>query len=145
MKGAKPQLDNVVPMKGEIRRHTPDAPEFMSTEGRAVWDSLAPVLVAKDRLEPHFEHLFAAYCEACADFIKLTGELDVMGLYYEVQTRNGRQQKKVAAWGLRQDALATMQRLSSCFGMTPVDERRFTSAGQGDLLDLLKKQIDGAD
>lgn len=143
MKGAKPKLDNVIPMKGDAMRQTPDAPDFMSDEGRAVWDRLAPIMVRKERLEPHFEDMFAVYCEAAADFIRFTGEVAAFGSWYEVETRNGMQQKKRAVWGLRQDAMATMQRLSAVFGLSPVDEKRFSISGQGDLLAELEKTLNG--
>ncbi|WP_342298207.1 P27 family phage terminase small subunit [Cereibacter sphaeroides] len=38
-----------------------------------------------------------------------------------VETRNGRQQKKRAVWGQRQDAIAVMNQLAARFGLTPVD------------------------
>lgn len=143
MKGAKPGLKNVIPMKGDSIRHVPDAPEFMSDDGRAVWERLAPIAVQKERLEPHFEDMFAAYCEAVADFIRFTGEMAAFGTYYATEGRHGRQEKKRAIWGQRQDALSSMQRLSALFGMSPVDESRIGSAGQGDLLAMLEKQLNG--
>lgn len=143
MKGAKPKVDNVVPMKGDALRHVPDAPDFMSDEGRAVWARLAAMLVAKDRLQPHFADMFAAYCEAVADFIRFTGDIAMMGSYFTTKTRNGDQEKKRAAWGQRQDALATMRQLSAVFGMSPVDEARISAGGQGDLFADILDQISG--
>ena len=145
MKGAKPALDNVLPMKGDIRKSVPDAPDFMSSEARDVWERRASIQVSKERLEPQHADLFAAYCEAVADFIRFTGDLAMMGTYFSVKTRNGDQEKKRAAWGQRQDALATMRQLSALFGMSPVDEARFRNGGQGDLLNDLMKQLDGTD
>ena len=53
MKGKKPALDNVVPMKGDSYRPTPPAPEwFPHPEAVEAWEHLAPVLIAKNRLEP---------------------------------------------------------------------------------------------
>ena len=79
MKGAKPSLDNVLPFKGDTKRPVPPAPDFMSDEGRRVWEELAPHLVQKDRLDPVYEINFASYCEAAADFIRLTGEIAAYG------------------------------------------------------------------
>ena len=143
MKGAKPALDNVLPMKGDIRKSVPDAPDFMSSEGRDVWERLASIQVSKERLEPQHADMFAAYCEAVADFIRFTGDLAMMGTYFSVKTRNGDQEKKRAAWTQRQDAIATMRQLSSVFGMSPVDEARFSSGGQGDLFDQIMNQLNG--
>ncbi|PYE80825.1 P27 family phage terminase small subunit [Pseudoroseicyclus aestuarii] len=142
MRGPKPILDNVIPMKGDAApRPVPPALDWMSDEGRAAWEELAPVMVAKDRLEPHYADLFAAYCEAVGDFMRFTGDLAMMGSYYEVSTRNGLQEKKRAAWGQRQEALANMQRIGALFGMSPVDERRLSGGGQGDLFEDLKRQL----
>lgn len=145
MKGSKPKLENVIPMKGDIQRPVPEAPEWMSSEGRNVWDRLAAQMIVKERLEPHYEDTFAAYCEAVADYVELTACIALEGRTYTVKTRNGMQQKKVAAWGARQEALTNMRQLGALFGMSPVDERRLAGSGQGDLLDLLEKQLNGTD
>ena len=145
MKGAKPKLNNVLPMKGDIRKVVPEAPDFMSTERREVWERLASIQVSKERLDPHHVDMFAAYCEAVADFIRFTGDLAMMGSYYQVKTRNGDQEKKRAAWTQRQDAMATMRQLSSVFGMSPIDEARFSSSGQGDLFNQIMNQLNGSD
>ncbi|KIC19629.1 MULTISPECIES: P27 family phage terminase small subunit [unclassified Leisingera] len=143
MKGAKPSLDNVIPMKGDAPFHVPDAPDFMSSEGREVWERLAPVVAQKGRLEPHHVDLFAAYCEACADFIRFTGDIAMMGSYFETTGRHGKQEKRRVVWSQRNDALATMQRISSLFGMSPVDEKRLGAGGQGDLLADLERMLSG--
>ncbi|WYK06403.1 P27 family phage terminase small subunit [Cereibacter sphaeroides f. sp. denitrificans] len=145
MRGQKPKVSNVIPMKGDLSAPVPEAPGWMSAEGREVWDRLAPVLVAKKRLEPAFEDPFAVYCEAVADVIRFTGDIAAFGSWYEVETRNGRQQKKRAVWGQRQDAIAVMNQLAARFGLTPVDEARVRVTGQGDLFDEILKTLDGAD
>ena len=142
MKGAKPDLRNVIPMKGDVAmRPVPDAPDFMSDTARKVWDELAGGLVGKGRLEPQFIYQFAAYCEAVAAFIETTGCIAMEGRYYETQTRNGLQQKKTASWGQQQEAISTMGRLSALFGMSPVDEARLKVTGQGDLFKDLMDQL----
>lgn len=145
MRGQKPKVNNVVPMKGDMLGHVPEAPGWMSTEGREVWDRLAPAMVAKKRLEPAFEDPFAVYCESVADVIRFTGDIAAFGSWYEVKTRNGLQQKKRAVWGQRQDAISVMNQLAARFGMTPVDEARVKVGGQGDLFDEIMKKLDGAD
>ncbi len=145
MKGAKPGLSNVVPMKGDVPVRIPDAPEWMSAEGRDVWDRLAPVMAQKKRLEAHYEDLFGAYCEACADFIRFTGDIAAFGSWYEVKTRNGLQQKHRATWKQRNDSLAAMQRIGALFGMTPVDEQRLAAEGQGSFIDALIGAMKGSD
>ncbi|RVV99713.1 P27 family phage terminase small subunit [Mesobaculum littorinae] len=144
MKGRKPDLGNVIPMKGDAPKPVPEAPEIMSEEGRRVWDRLAPIMARKDRLEEHHVEMFAVYCEAAADVMRFTIELLDYGFNYTVTTRNGQQEKKRAAWGQRQDALSTMRQVSALFGMSPVDERRMASDGQGDLLSMLEAQLNGS-
>lgn len=144
MKGRKPNLPpNVIPMKGDARigKPVPDAPEFMREEARRVWDELAGELVAKDRLQPLYLYSFASYCESVASFIEATACLAMDGYYFETMTRNGRQQKKVAMWGIQQEAIATMTRLSALFGLSPVDEARLKGGGQGDLFDDIMQQL----
>lgn len=143
MKGAKPGLDNVVPMKGDMVAPVPDAPEFMSEDARRVWGELAPVLVAKDRLQPHYEYQFASYCEAVSNFLAATGDLAAMGKYYQAKTRNGLQEKKRAAWSQQQESMNQMRRDAALFGLTPVDEQRLAASGQGDLFEQMLAALKG--
>ena len=148
MKGAKPKLSVVIPMKGEELEAAdlaPIPPYELSDRGLAAWDRLAPLMVKKQRLEPHFYDMFAVYCEAAADVMDLSIEIATEGRTYEVQTRNGLQQKKTAAWQSRQDALATMKQFGALFGLNPVDEARLGSAEQGDLFAEMARVINGAD
>ena len=143
MKGAKPKLDNVVPMRGDAPRPVPEAPGLMSEGGKSVWARLAPGLVQNDRLMPHHEDMFLAYCEAVNDFIELTSNVVMEGRTYVVKTRNGSQQKKTANWQARQDALANMRQIGALFGMSPVDDARLQNGGQGDLFNDILKELSG--
>jgi P27 family predicted phage terminase small subunit len=145
MQGRKPELGNVIPMKAEfdVLRPVPPAPDFMSDEGRKVWDDLTPYLIKLDRLKPEFELQFAAYCEAAGDFIRFTGEIAAFGSFFITETRNGKQEKKRATWGQRKDAMEIMLRLSALFGLTPVDERRLAVSGQGDLFERMMRELKG--
>ncbi|WP_407496827.1 P27 family phage terminase small subunit [Pseudooceanicola sp. MF1-13] len=145
MKGAKPKVTNVIPMKGNAPKPVPPAPDLMSEGGKKVWDRLAPEMVQRDRLEPHYEDMFAAYCEAVADFIELTSNIAVTGRTYTVETRNGLQQKKTSDWQSRQDALGNMTRLGAMFGMTPVDDARLSAGGQMDLFAEIERKLRGTD
>jgi len=145
MKGAKPQISNVVPMKGDMPKPVPEPHELMSETAKRVWQELAPEMVRLNRLEPRHEHMFAAYCETVADVVELTSNIAINGRTYEVKTRNGLQQKKTADWQARQDALATMTRIGALFGMSPVDDNRLAMGGQGDLFDQLLSKVYGTD
>jgi len=143
MKGAKPDLGNVIPMKGDAGDPVPDPLDFMTELGKEVWGDLAPELARMGRLKIHFRHQFASYCEACANFIRATNEIELHGVWYETKTRNGTQQKKSAAWTTQQESMNQMRRDSALFGLSPVDEARIGAGGQGDLFDELMAQLKG--
>lgn len=144
MKGPKPKLDNVVPMKGGMPDAVPEPPVLMTEVAADVWAELAPHLVAKQRLDVTYRYQFASYCEAVANFIRATNDVALNGMFYEVKTRNGLQQKKTAAWSSQQEAMNQMRRDSALFGLSPVDNARMTDGGQGDLFDQIMKGLKGA-
>ncbi|MDB6177926.1 P27 family phage terminase small subunit [Paracoccus sp. Z330] len=146
MRGSKPSLDNVVPMKGDMAaRHIPEPLPHMAGRSVEVWKELAPLLVAKDRLDPLYLYQFASYCEAVANFIDATYSIGMEGMYYEVETRNGRQQKATAASRAQQEAMNQMRRDSALFGLSPVDAARISAGAQGDLFEDIMRKIDGTD
>ena len=142
MKGRKPDLKNVIPLKGgPAPKAVPAALDFMTDEARRVWDELAPALVAKDRLAPEYRYQFAAYCEQVARFIEAIACVAIEGTYYSVKTRNGLQQKKTAAFSIQLESVGMMNRLSALFGLSPVDEARLGISGQGDLFAAMMDQL----
>lgn len=141
MRGAKPSVGNVIPMKGDREIKPPDAPDMMTEPGRAVWDELAPVLASKQRLRVEFKFQFAAYCEAVAKFLSATNEIAMVGYWYETKTRNGVQQKATRPVVMQSQAVDEMNRLSALFGLTPVDDKRVGQAAQGNFLDELKEAM----
>ena len=141
MRGAKPTLNNVIPMAGAQVKDPPPMPHYLTLEASQVWERLAAPMAAKGRLEPHFVDMFAAYCEAVANFIVATGKVEECGITYTVKTRNGLQQKKTAVYGVQTEAIATMSRLGALFGMTPVDERRLSDPSQGSFMDMLVSAV----
>ncbi|WOI54968.1 phage terminase small subunit P27 family [Palleronia sp. LCG004] len=143
MKGSKPSLKNVVPLREDAPRPVPGAPEFLSGEAVKIWDDLAPYLVARDRLEPHHVYQFATYCQSVANFLAATFTIDCEGMFYEVQGRNGKQQKRHPAVAVQAEAMNAMRRDSALFGLSPVDDQRMQSGGQGDLFDDLMTQLRG--
>lgn len=145
MKGAKPTpVGNVIPMMGDAAKPVPEPLDWMTELGKEVWVDLAPELTRMDRLKVHYRHQFALYCEACANFIRATNDIALHGIWYETKTRNGIQHKKRAAYTVQQDASNQMRRDSALFGLSPVDESRIGSGGQGDLFDQVMKQLKGA-
>lgn len=145
MRGAKPSLNNVVPMKGDAVRRAPDPPDHLQAEDREVWERLAPVLINKGRLEPEYEDSFAAFCIMAGQVVRSASDIAIMGTYYEVKTRNGMQQKHRTAWVQLQQAIAIMNQLSARFGLSPVDDARLKGGAQGDLFKDLLGALDGTD
>lgn len=143
MQGRKPDAAKVIPMRGDVPRRVPDAPDWMSENGRAAWARLAPIMAAKSRLDPHYEDLFAGYCEAVGDFMSHTGDLAGFGTYFETETKAGKQEKKRAPWTQRQEALSNMRQIGALFGLSPVDDMRLAGDGQGDLLAALEARLKG--
>lgn len=144
MKGRKPNLQNVVPMKGEFKKEVPDAPDFLDDLGRAVWDELVPELVRKDRMEILFRYQFATYCAAVSKFIQATNDLALEGLTYETgKGRNGNQRRPNPAIAAQSGAISEMNRGAAVFGLSPVDAARLEGGGQGDLFDEVVKQLNG--
>jgi len=142
MKGKKPELKNVIPMRGDMKKTSPDPPDDMSGKAAQVWAELAPLLVAKDRLDPTYHYQFRSYCQNVATFIEATACVEVEGLYYEVETRNGKQQKATAALKIQMAAADQMRRDSALFGLSPVDDARLKGGGsQGDLFAEVMNQL----
>lgn len=145
MRGSKPNLENVIPMKGDHVRRAPPAPDHLDEHAREVWERLAPILINKGRLEPEYEDSFAAYCVMAGHVVAMSHEISMMGSWYEAKTRNGVQQKHRAPWVQLTQAVVGMNQLAARFGLTPVDEARLKSGGQGDLFADLMKSLDGTD
>jgi len=142
MKGAKPNNVTKLPMKGDFDpANVPEPPATMSEEGAAVWREIAPVLVMKQRFDLQFRPMFRVWCEAFSDYLKFTDDLQCYGDYFETKTRNGKQEKKRAAWGQRQEVISTLTRLAALYGLSPIDEQRFENDGQGDLLASLMAKL----
>jgi len=110
MKGAKPAMSNVVPMKGDGLT-TPEPLDWMSGHGREVWAELTPILVRNRHWQPQFAYEWAEYCEAAGDFVRFTGDIAAFGSWRENGGgRNGIMEKDRRVWRQRAEAMATMQR-----------------------------------
>jgi P27 family predicted phage terminase small subunit len=146
MKGRKPNLENVIPMKGDIQKEIPAAPDFLDDIARDVWDELVPELVRKDRMALLFKYQFASYCAAVSNFITSTNTVAMEGQFYDTgKGRNGNQKRKHPALTLQETAMSTMRRDAALFGLSPVDEARLGAGDQGDLFDQVMAQLNGTD
>lgn len=146
MKGRKPNLRNVVPMKGEFKKEVPEPPYVLDDISRSVWDEMVPELVRRDRFDPLYRYQFAAYCAAVSKFLQATNDMAMEGLTYETgKGRNGNQRRPNPVIATQSGAIGEMNRASALFGLSPVDAARLEGGGQGDLFDEVMKQLNGTD
>ena len=144
MKGRKPDLQNVIPMKGDIQKEIPTAPDFLDDIARDVWDELVPELVKKERMELLYKYQFASYCAAVSNFLTSTNTVAMEGQFYDTgEGRNGNQKRKHPALTLQETAMTAMRRDAALFGLSPVDAARLGDGGQGDLFDQVMAQLNG--
>ena len=146
MKERELDLQNVIPMKGDIQKEIPTAPDFLDDLARDVWDELVPELVKKERMELLYKYQFASYCAAVSNFITSTNTVAMEGQFYDTgEGRNGNQKRKHPALTLQETAMTAMRRDAALFGLSPVDAARLGDGGQGDLFDQVMAQLNGTD
>jgi len=115
-----------------------EAEEFkpvMSAAAGAVWDRLAPEMMLLGRLKPHFIAAFAEYCYLLARISETRQFLIDNDETYEIMGRNGAQIKSRPQVAQMNDDWRKLARLTSCFGLTPSDEKSLVNSIQGSLLD----------
>lgn len=109
-------------------------PEMNAVAG-AVWDKLAPEMMALGRLKPHFINAFAEYCYLLAKISDTRKYLSDNNETYEITGRNGPQIKSRPQVAQLNDDWRKLSRLTGCFGLTPSDEKTLVTSIQGSLLD----------
>ena len=141
MAGRKPELSNVHYLPGSAQATSeqiaksaelkPDLPAAAS----AVWDRLAPEMIMLNRLKPHYVDAFSEYCYLLARIAETRKYLAENDETYIVQGRNGAQIKSRPQVAQLNDDWRKLSRLTSCFGMTPSDEKSLISSIQNNLID----------
>lgn len=144
MRGRKPKIDNVVPMRGEvtgaqavdriIRRLQPPG---LSKELRAEWRRVARILAdpTVDRLKPRFVDVIAEYCRVMVRLRQLREAVPTIAdETYEVHGRNGAQRRPDPHVAQINEAWRQWRSLVAMLGLSPADERNMIP-GQGDLFD----------
>lgn len=118
--------------KDEARRLRP---RYLTKEQQRVWDRVAPLLSAQNRLKATFVEALAEYCVIKVRIDKFRRELDRNGWEYAPgKGRNGAQKKlRPKAHQYNRD-WSKWNSLIAQFGMTPATELRFDDR-QGDLFD----------
>lgn len=170
MRGRKPKLDNVVPMRGDasdleaartvavkrvVRRLQPRG---LSPELRKEWNRVAAILADPivDRLKPRFVDVITEYCRATVRLRNLRAAFDVLAEQvaaktgkpadplqaevYRVQGRNGDQVKAHPFQGQIHETWREWRSLVAMLGLSPADERNMIP-GQGDLFDESEREF----
>ncbi|MCB1499723.1 MAG: P27 family phage terminase small subunit [Bauldia sp.] len=150
MRGRKPKLDNVIPMRGdgasteEARRHTVDQlirrlqPRDLTKDQRAEWRRVGRLLAdpTVDRLKPRFVDVIAEYCRAVVRLRTLRDAMPRINMeIYRVEAgRNGTQVKTHPYVAQINESWRQWRSLVAMLGLSPADERNMLP-GQGDLFD----------
>ena len=94
-----------------------DAPDCLSAAARAEWDRLAPALVTVGLLTVADRALFAVYCQAWADYGKLTDQLNEMASWVWQSEKGYRQ--VVPEVAMRREASVRMAQAAAKLGLDP--------------------------
>lgn len=154
MRGAKPKLKNVVPMRPDdvevarlrqkaIRRAiTQLMPRGkMSDELKAEWRRVAKILAdpTVDRLKARYVDTIMEYCRATVRLRNFREAMPTLNLeVYRVQSRNGDQVKSHPYVAQLNETWRQWRSLVAMLGLSPTDERNLLP-GQGDLFDESEK------
>ena len=109
-------------------------PEMNKVAG-LIWDNLAPYMINLGYLKPHFVIAFAEYCYLLARIAETRKFLQDNGETYSIVGRNGEQIKSRPQVAQLNDDWRKLSRLTSCFGLTPSDEKSLINSVQRDIHD----------
>jgi phage terminase small subunit len=149
MRGAKPKLKNVIPMRpddvdaAKMRRKAQQAlirklmpkgiSEELATEFKRVAEILADPKV--DRLKPKFLDTVVEYCRCTIRLRSLRAAMPTLAdEIYCIETRNGDQVKSHPYVAQVNEEWRKWRSLVAMLGLSPTDERNMLP-GQGDLFD----------
>jgi phage terminase small subunit len=153
MRGAKPKLKNVIPMRPDdedaaklraqatrrlIRSLMPrDLPPDVTKEFQRVAKILADPAV--DRLKARYLDTIVEYCRATMRLRSLRAAMPTLNMeVYRVNTRNGDQVKTHPYVAQVNETWRQWRSLVAMLGLSPTDERNLLP-GQGDLFDESEK------
>ena len=134
MKGRKPDLDNVISMRGSRpkgRKGTsqvaaatldkaPSPPKHLKGEARKYWQRIAPELVKAGILTSLDIEALEIMCESWGSYLKYQKIADADPVF---KTKAGLLKRNPAA-GIAQDAYTRFRQLAVEFGLTPVSRCR---------------------
>lgn len=149
MRGAKPKLRNVVPMRpddvdaakrrraAQMRLIRKLKPKGLSPELEAEYRRVAEILSepSVDRLKPRFLDTIVEYCRCTVRLNSLRSAMPTLTHeIYRVKTRNGDQVKSHPYVAQVNEEWRKWRSLVAMLGLSPTDERNLLP-GQGDLFD----------
>ena len=97
----------------------PKRPIGLSRQAVRVWSDLAPKLIDLGLLSAIDASTFAVYCQAYADWLKLTRHLNKLGPLNWFQTSDSGYRQVIPEVAVRNTAYQVMQRLETRFGLDP--------------------------
>jgi len=96
---------------------TAEPPDFLTAEARQEWDRLAPELEAIGLLTVADRGIFAGYCQAWADYLRLTVQLNDMASWVWESEKGYRQ--AVPELAMRKEAWTRAVQAGSRLGLDP--------------------------
>lgn len=99
---------------------TPNPPKELSDAAKREWQRLGPSLAGLGMLTPADKALFGVYCQAYADYWKLTAELNALGEWTQFNARSGAL-TPVPQVAQRKAAWEMMRQAAHKFGFSPSD------------------------
>lgn len=159
MRGAKPRLQNVVPMRQGDESMDPELraaavkraiagmrPRGIDKELKAEWSRVARLLAdpTVDRLKPRYVDTIMEYCRSTVRLRKLRDAMPELKneVYRVEQGRNGAQVKSHPFVAQVNETWRQWRSLVAMLGLSPTDERNLLP-GQGDLFDDAEKYFTG--
>lgn len=100
-------------------RGKPKRPNGLSRQAVRIWDALGPQLHELGLLTSIDSSTFGVYCQAYADWLKLTRYLNKLGPLNWYQTSDSGYRQVIPEVGVRNTAYQVMQRLETRFGLDP--------------------------
>jgi P27 family predicted phage terminase small subunit len=148
MRGRKPIIGNIIPMKtGESADQRRDAvarmvenlrPTGLSPEVGLEWTRVANILASPNlnRLQPHYVDVISEYCHATVRLRTLRAAFPTIA--DEVRTtsrRHGTQIKSHPHVGQIHETWRQWRSMVAMLGLSPTDERNLITGNQGDMFD----------
>lgn len=117
-----------VPSEGGGGSAAHDAPDWLSVEGREIWDWLAPRLTTMKILQQLDVGAFGRYCNNFGRWVKLQKRLDAEGETYESESPHGNYVRANPAFMMADRLDRACERAEANFALNPADRQRLFAA-----------------